>query len=195
MGTGRPSAVASLVRRRHDETPHVPSLPVGARHAAPRRALTWHCRNLALRRSRGDPVMPHLSAPARCVDRRNRKRACASKHCPWGRGMPRRALTWHCRNLALRRSRGDPVMPHLSAPARCVDITSGSDDELHRVACIVKMTVSVVAVPTPPFPLVGEGGCSQEQMFWQAPACHLPLQPSERPNSPFSPRGRRGQGG
>ena len=51
------------------------------------------------------------------------------------------------------------------------------------------MTVSVVAVPTPPFPLVGEGGCSQEPMFWQAPACHLPLQPSERPNSPFSPCG------
>jgi len=121
--------------------------------------------------------------------RQAQSQAClrGGKHCPWGRGMPRRALTWHCRNLALRRSRGDPVMPHLSAPARCVDITSGSDDELHRVACIVKMTVSVVAVPTPPFPLVGEGGCSQEQMFWQAPACHLPLQPSERPDSPFSP--------
>jgi hypothetical protein len=41
----------------------------------------------------------------------------------------------------------------------------------------------------------GQEGCSQEQMFWQAPACHLPLQPSERPNSPFSPCGRRGSGG
>jgi hypothetical protein len=52
-------------------------------------------------------------------------------------------------------------MPHLSTPARCVDITSESDDELYRVACTVEMTISVVAVPTPPFPLVGEGGCSQ----------------------------------
>jgi len=61
--------------------------------------------------------------------------------------MPRpddSALTWHRRNLALQRSRGDPVMPHLSTPARCVDITSESDDELYRVACTVEMTISVV---------------------------------------------------
>jgi hypothetical protein len=45
---------------------------------------------------------------------------------------------------------------------------------------------------TPPSPLVGEGGCSQGEMFWHAPACHLPFQASERPDSPFSPCGRRG---
>jgi len=32
-------------------------------------------------------------------------------------------------------------------------------------------------------------------MFWQAPARHLPFQPSGRPNSPFSPCRRRAQGG
>ena len=49
---------------------------------------------------------------------------------------------------------------------------------------------------TPPSSLVGEGDrwISQGWIFWQAPARHLPFQPSERPNSPFSPCGRRGQG-
>jgi hypothetical protein len=32
-------------------------------------------------------------------------------------------------------------------------------------------------------------------MFWQAPACHLPFQPSRCPDFPFSPCGRRGLGG
>ncbi len=32
------------------------------------------------------------------------------------------------------------------------------------------------------------------RFFWQALACHLPFQPSGRPNSPFSPCGRRGAG-
>jgi hypothetical protein len=48
---------------------------------------------------------------------------------------------------------------------------------------------------TPPSPLVGKGGCSQGEMFWQAPACHLPFQPSEHPISSFSPCGKRGLGG
>jgi len=47
----------------------------------------------------------------------------------------------------------------------------------------------------PPSPLVGEGGGSQGWMFWLAPAYYLLFQASERPNSPFSPCGRRGQGG
>jgi hypothetical protein len=47
----------------------------------------------------------------------------------------------------------------------------------------------------PPSPLVGEGGGSQGWMFWLAPAYYLLFQASERPNSPFSPRRRRGQGG
>ena len=34
----------------------------------------------------------------------------------------------------------------------------------------------------------------QRQVFWQAPAHHLPFQPSEPPTSPFSPCARRGQG-
>ena len=33
------------------------------------------------------------------------------------------------------------------------------------------------------------------QVFWQAPACHLPFQSSGRQVSPFSPCGRRGLGG
>ena len=36
---------------------------------------------------------------------------------------------------------------------------------------------------------------SQGWIFRQAPVCHLPFQPSECPDSPFSPCGRRGQGG
>jgi hypothetical protein len=32
----------------------------------------------------------------------------------------------------------------------------------------------------------------QRQVFWQAPACHLPFQAAERPDAPFSPCGRRG---
>ena len=41
--------------------------------------------------------------------------------------------------------------------------------------------------PSLPSPLVGKGGCSQGEMFWQAPACHLPFQPSGRltPPSPL----------
>jgi len=35
----------------------------------------------------------------------------------------------------------------------------------------------------------------KEWVFREAPACHLPFQASGRPNSPFYPRGRRGQGG
>jgi hypothetical protein len=35
----------------------------------------------------------------------------------------------------------------------------------------------------------------QGEVFGEAPACHLPFQASGRPNSPFSPCGRRGQGG
>jgi hypothetical protein len=35
---------------------------------------------------------------------------------------------------------------------------------------------------------------SQGWIFWKASACHLSLQASGRPNSPFSPCGRRGQG-
>ena len=35
----------------------------------------------------------------------------------------------------------------------------------------------------------------QREVFGEAPACHLPFQASERPTSPFSPCGRRGQGG
>ena len=34
----------------------------------------------------------------------------------------------------------------------------------------------------------------QGQVSGEAPACHLPFQASGRPNSPFSPCGRRGQG-
>jgi hypothetical protein len=34
----------------------------------------------------------------------------------------------------------------------------------------------------------------QEQVFWEAPACHLPFQASGRPNSPFSPGGRKRSG-
>ena len=33
------------------------------------------------------------------------------------------------------------------------------------------------------------------EVFGEAPACHLPFQASGRPTSPFSPCGRRGQGG
>ena len=40
----------------------------------------------------------------------------------------------------------------------------------------------------------GRGGCAQGEMFWQAPACHLPFQASGRPTAPFSPCGRRGRG-
>jgi hypothetical protein len=40
-----------------------------------------------------------------------------------------------------------------------------------------------------------KGVAHRDRFFWQAPACHLPFQPSGRPNSPFSPCGRRGQGG
>ena len=35
----------------------------------------------------------------------------------------------------------------------------------------------------------------QRQVFWQAPAHHLPFQPSGRPDAPFSPCERKGQGG
>jgi ribosomal protein L15 len=35
----------------------------------------------------------------------------------------------------------------------------------------------------------------QGEVFREAPACHLPFQASGRPTSPFSPCGRRGQGG
>jgi hypothetical protein len=50
---------------------------------------------------------------------------------------------------------------------------------------------------TPPSPRVekGAGGIAQERIFWQAPACHLSFQAAGRPDSPFSPCGRRGQGG
>jgi len=36
---------------------------------------------------------------------------------------------------------------------------------------------------------------SRRSMFWHAPVCHLPFQPSGRPDSPFSPCGRKGMGG
>jgi hypothetical protein len=38
------------------------------------------------------------------------------------------------------------------------------------------------------------GRCSQGQVFWEAPACHLRFQPSGRPNSPFSPLWKKGDG-
>jgi hypothetical protein len=48
---------------------------------------------------------------------------------------------------------------------------------------------------TPPSPLVEERGRGlQGQVFWEAPACHLPFQASGRPNSPFSPGGRKRSG-
>jgi len=72
--------------------------------------------------------------------------------------MPRpddSASAWHRRNPAPQRSRDDFVMPHPGAPARRVGFMSGSDDWLHQVACVVEMTISVVAIPTLPFSLMG----------------------------------------
>jgi hypothetical protein len=55
--------------------------------------------------------------------------------------------------------------------------------------------------PNPPGSLASEGTgkgrvhVSQGEIFWKASAYHLLFQASGRPNSPFSPCGRRGQGG
>ena len=47
-----------------------------------------------------------------------------------------------------------------------------------------------------PFSPCGDwGGCLQGRVVGEAPVCHLPFQASGRPNSPFSPCGRRSAGG
>jgi hypothetical protein len=62
------------------------------------------------------------------------------------------------------------------------------------------MTSPVSGIKTPKLPLFplweeGAGGMLTEVVFWEVPAFLLLFWASGRPNSPFSPCGRRGQGG
>jgi hypothetical protein len=65
-----------------------------------------------------------------------------------------------------------------------------------RAPCAVRAPPARTRAGTPAHPAQTQVRASlQGQVGWQAPACHLPFQAAGRPDSLFSPCGRRGQGG